>query len=176
MQTTVEDCLALDANRLARGGVFTAGRRSSVKWASGANIGLAYTGPTLELLYSLDGEPNNQMVRITKAPCHFGGARYYMHCPGCGKRRYKLHLSNSGFYCRECYRLPYYSQQCGYLDGLIHQKHKVEAKLEDGDRPKMRTYTQMRLISRLCELEDRIDNAMVQRFGLAAVRAFGIGL
>ena len=177
MQLTVNDCLALDSNRLAKMCLFShAWTRTRVKWECGANIVLIFTGDTLELLYTLDGKPNNQTVRITKAPCHFGGARYYMHCPGCGKRRYKLHLARSGFYCRECYRLPYYSQQCGYLDGLIHQKHKVEAKLEDRDRPRMRTYTQMRLIKRLRELDDRIDRAMIQRFGIAAVQPFGIGI
>jgi len=172
MQATVDDCLALNANRLAKMGLFShAGTRASVKWGSGANIGLAYTGDTLELLYSMDGEPNNQTVRITKAPCHFGGVRYYMHCPGCRKRRYKLHLANSGFYCRECYRLPYYSQQCGYLDGLIHQKHKVEAKLESKN---MRTTTRVRLIEQLCATDNRIDRAMVARFGAETMRQFGI--
>lgn len=174
MQATIEDCLALDANRLAKMGLFShAGTRASVKWENGANIGLAYSNGTLELLYSMEGEPNNQTLRIAKVPCHFGGARYYMHCPGCRKRRYKLHLSGSGFYCRVCYRLPYYSQECGYLDGLIHQKHKVEAKLENRNRPRMRTYTQMRLISRLCELDDRIDRAMLLRFGPTAGRLLG---
>lgn len=170
MQAVAEDCLALDANRLARIGVFTEGRLSSVKWESEANIGLAYAGDSLELLYTLNGEPNNQKVRITKAPCHFGGVRYYMHCPGCRRRRYKLRLGGSGFYCRQCYRLPYYSQECGYLDGLMRQLHKIEAKLEDNP---MRTHTRMKLIDRMCAVEDRINLAVVTRFGQVAAEQFG---
>ena len=170
MRKVVDDCLALDANKLAKMGIFREGSRSGVKWKNGSSIGLDYADGTLTLHYALNGEHNDQTVRVTAAPCHFGGKRYYMHCPCCTKRRYKLHLANDGFYCRECYRLPYYSQQCGFLDGLIHKMHKVEAKLLDIDRPRMRTYTQMRLINRHNELEDEIDNAIIQRYGRAAVQ------
>lgn len=164
MQLVVDDCLALNSNRLAKIGLFNRpGTRASVNWETGANIGLSYTGPTLELLYAMEGEPNNQIVRVTKVPCHFGGVRHYMHCPGCGVRRYKLHLSGSGFYCRECYKLPYYSQECGYIDGITRKIHKLEAQL---DRP-MRAKTRMRLIGQLCAAEDRVDRAIVARFGYA---------
>ena len=89
-----------------------------------------------------------------------------------GMRRYKLRLGGSGFYCQECYRLPYYSQQCGFTDGLIHQKHKLEYKLESGGG--MRTYTRMQLIDQMCAFEDRIDNEFVRRFGSSTMREFGI--
>jgi hypothetical protein len=175
MQRTIDDCLALDANRLAKMGVFNEGRHSSVKWESGANIGLLYRdgkvcSGKLELLYNLEGEPNNQKVRISKAPCHFGGVRFYFHCPGCGERRYKLHLAGSGFYCRECYRMPYYTQECGHIDGLMRKVHKLEAKLEN--KP-MRTKTRMRVIEQLCAAEDRVNAAFINRFGQVAAKQFG---
>lgn len=143
-------------------GMFIEGRRTTVNWESGANIGLAYAGVTLQQLYNLNGSSNNQNVRITKAPCHFGGVRHYFHCPGCRRRRYKLRLGGSGFYCRQCYQLPYYSQQCGDLDGLIHKFHKLGAKL-DG-RP-MRTATRMKLEDRLYCTEDRINQAFLNLLG-----------
>jgi hypothetical protein len=173
MQMIVDDCLALDSNRLAKMGVFNEGARAGVKWESGANIDLLYRGGSLELLYNLEGEPNNQTVRITKAPCHFGGVRYYLHCPGCSKRGYKLHLAHSGFYCRECYRMPYYSQECGHMDGLIRKMHKLQDKL---DSKPMRTTTRMRLIGQLIAMEEKIDRAMVERFGLSEAKRFGFSV
>ena len=171
MQRVVDDCVALNANRLAKMGLFAGDQvRASVKWESGANIGLLYRGGTLELLYSMEGEPNNQKVRITKAPCHFGGVRYYFHCPGCRERRYKLHLAGSGFYCRGCYRMPYYTQECGHMDGLMRKVHKLEAKLEN--KP-MRTKTRMRVIEQLCAAEDRVNAAFINRFGQGAAKQFG---
>lgn len=131
MQWVVEDCLALDANKLAKMGILKSDWISTnIRWGTGANINLAYNGSVLDLRYNIDGEPNPQSIRVSTEPCHFGGHRYYLHCPGCGSRRYKLHLAHSGFYCRKCYDLPYYSQECGYLDGLVRKIHKLEAKLE----------------------------------------------
>ena len=105
-------------------------------------------------------------MRVNKASCHFGGFRYYFHCPKCNSRRYKLHLAHSGFYCRECYRLLYYSQECGYLDGLIRKIHKLEARLEN--LPKnTRARTLEELIARLEVAETRFAGAMVQRIGAA---------
>jgi len=173
MQKVVEDCLALNANTLAKSGMFGDGQApiqtmtGSVSWSNGSKIDMAYQRPHLRLSYTKNGKPMRQAIHIEMAPCHFGGVRHYFQCPGCKARRCKLRLAGSGFYCRQCYRLPYYSQECGDLDGLIHQKHKIEAKLEDSKRPRMRTHTQMRLIKQLCDLEDRIDQAFVARFGLA---------
>jgi hypothetical protein len=173
MQWVVEDCLVLDANRLAKMGVFSEGRRSSAKWESGANVGLVYSNGAMELLYNLEGESNNQTVRIAKVPCHFGGARYYMHCPGCNARRYKLHLAHSGFYCRDCYRLPYYSQECGYLDGVIRKIHKLEAKLER--LPKhARQKTVDRLEGKLARAEREWAGAIISRFGGLEAMRFGL--
>lgn len=175
MQRVVDDCLALDANRLAKSGMFGMEKCSaSLKWENGNSMGLLYTTGSLVLSYTMGGEARKQTVRVTEAPCHFGGMRYYLHCPGCHRRSYKLRLAHSGFYCRDCYRLPYYSQECGHLDGLINQRNKVQDKLDDSNRPRMRTYTQMRLIGQLCALEDRIDRAMAERFGAATMKQFGI--
>jgi hypothetical protein len=148
--------------------------RGSIAWTNDSTISLSYQRPHLHLSYTKNGEPMKQAIRVDTAPCHFGGVRHYFTCPGCQNRRYKLRLGGNGFYCRQCYRLPYYSQECGDLDGLIHQKHKVEAKLDSREGPRMRTITRMKLITQLCAMDDRIDRAMVARFGAAAVGLHGI--
>jgi hypothetical protein len=166
MQWVVEDCLALDANKLAKMGILKSDWiNTSIRWSTGANINLTYNGSVMDLRYNIDGEPNPQKIRVSKAQCHFGGHRYYLHCPGCGSRRYRLHLAHSGFYCRECYRLPYYSQECGDIEGFTHQIHKLEAKLEN--LPKYaRTKTVEKLIHRLEETESQWSGRMQARFGL----------
>lgn len=166
MQWVVEDCLCLDANRLAELGIFKADWiNASLCWESGANISLTYDGDAVDLRYSIDGEPHPQTIKVSTVPCHFGGYRYYFYCPGCVSRRYKLHLARSGFYCRECYRLPYYLQECGYLDGLIHKKHKLERKLENRSKY-TRAKTFDRIIDDLEEAERKIDKAFLRRFGV----------
>jgi hypothetical protein len=164
MQTVVEDCLSLDANSLAKRGFFK-GRcvKGNIKWESGANIGLVYSGGTLYLNYAIDGESNNQSVPIVKAPCHFGGHRHYFTCPGCAKRRYKMRLGSSGFYCRQCYRLTYYTQQCDYMSRLVQKVSKLEKRLE---RDNMRTHTAWRLIDEICVLDNQINAEAMRRFGM----------
>lgn len=47
-------------------------------------------------------------IRFTTTPCHFGGRRYWMHCPECQKRVGKLYLAGKYiFACRTCWRLTY---------------------------------------------------------------------
>ncbi|MCX2979746.1 hypothetical protein EYC98_02585 [Halieaceae bacterium IMCC14734] len=173
MKMTVEDCLALDANLLAKDGWFRCSTRGNITWTNGNSISLSYRKPHLHLSYTSGGEPMRQTIHVVAAPCHYGGVRHYFTCPSCQNRRYRLRLGASGFYCRHCYRLPYYSQQCGDLDGLIHQKHKVAAKLEDSDRPPIRTATRMRLINQLCAADDKINKAFAERFGPQTARQFG---
>lgn len=166
MQCVVEDCLCLDANWLAKNGWFPADQHTGcIAWPNGSSIALSYQKPHLNLSYTRNGESLRQTIHVEAAPCHFGGNRYYLTCPGCQNRRYKLRLGSDGFYCRQCYQLPYYSQECGDLDGLIHQLHKVEHKLEAKEGPAMRTVTRMQLIHKLCALEDKISAAMIARFG-----------
>jgi hypothetical protein len=182
MQSTVEDCLPLDANLLAKSGMFGSGDRSlgkgmssaSIIWSNGSSISLSYRQPDLHLSFCRDGEPVQQTINVESSPCNFGGWRHYFTCPGCRNRRYKLRLGGSGFYCRQCYRLPYYSQECCDLDGLIHQKHKLEAKLVSSCEPRMRTTTRMKLNDQLRVLEAKIDRAMVDRYGAAAMAELGV--
>ncbi len=172
MQWVVEDCLCLDANKLAKNKWFRGTYQSgTMTWSSGANINLVYCrrSSTLELRYNLDGEAHPQAISVSRSACHFGGYRYYFHCPGCGSRRYKLHCAHSGFYCRGCYRLPYFSQQCGRLDGLTQQLHKAQAKLDNCSKY-TRAKTFDKLIDQVVEAEQRADDEFMR---LCAPLLFG---
>lgn len=171
MRPVAENCLSLDTNTLAKAEVFQPGVSATMEWGDGSAATLAYREPHIHLSYAIRGSPMHQVIPVEAASCHFGGNRYYFSCPGCDKRRYKLRLGGNGFYCRQCYGLPYYSQQCGYMDGLIHQKYKLKAKL---DRPGIRIQTRMRLIDKLCDKEEQIDRALIERFGALAMNEYGI--
>jgi len=66
--------------------------------------------------YKRDGGKYQERISFTKTPCHFGGSRIWLVCPGCGRRVGKLYLPtnlyNGGvriqnWRCRYCYRLTY---------------------------------------------------------------------
>lgn len=163
MKSVVDNCLRLDANQLAGKGIFRSdGTTGAVRWSNGSEACLAYTNGNLTLGYSLAGESLRQDIPISTAPCHFGGERFYLHCTTCNRRCYKLVLSHSGFHCRQCYRLPYYTQQCGSYDGLINRLHKIEHKLET--KP-MRTKTAAKLMQQHGEARARVDAAFVRMAG-----------
>ncbi len=81
-------------------------------------------------------------------------------CPHCQRRCAKLYCGRQGFLCRKCYGLPYYSQQCGKVDGLVHKMHKLEQKTLT--RP-MREKTREKLVEDLLELDDEIDRLIYER-------------
>jgi hypothetical protein len=59
-----------------------------------------------------------QTIRVSSTPCHFGGRRWWLICPGlddnvCGRRVYTIYLPGGlrAFLCRHCYGLTYTSTQ-----------------------------------------------------------------
>ncbi len=50
-----------------------------------------------------------QGIKLTTTPCHFGGIRYWLICPQCGKRAGTLYKKPLGhlLFCRECHNLSY---------------------------------------------------------------------
>ncbi|MBI2842384.1 MAG: hypothetical protein HYX78_03190 [Armatimonadetes bacterium] len=128
---TVEDCLDLDVNKLARDGMI---RRTpwqgSLIWTNTrtgeqiASVGYTCTGSgddwTLTLNYTVtrrDGEKHDVRLPIplqTTVPC-FGGERWWFTCPlvvrgrSCLRRVGKLYPPPGGLYfgCRRCYDLAY---------------------------------------------------------------------
>ena len=167
MQHVNEDCLLLDSNRLAQMGIFKARHiRAEAQWEGGSNILLVYMGEHMNLKYSVNGRPYTQEITISTMPCHFGGFRYYFYCPACSTRRVNLLLGMTGFYCRECYDLPYCSQVCRYLDRLITKNHALQNRLWGENRRPMRKSTRRCLIARLNSIQDEINKESMRRFGV----------
>jgi len=44
-------------------------------------------------------------VNLTYTPCHFGGVRPWMLCPGCHRKVLILYAGSTCFRCRHCFRL-----------------------------------------------------------------------
>ena len=111
----VEDCLALDVNRLAREGVLTAGAIGSMTWGDTA-VRTKATSEALTLTYKvLSTSGGSETIRydvpLTRTASTFGGSRAWFACPGegCGRRVAKLFLVGRYFLCRVCHRLIYQS-------------------------------------------------------------------
>jgi hypothetical protein len=65
-------------------------------------------------------------IELEKTSCNFGGQRYWMKCPGCGKRVRKLYSPphKTYFRCRTCYDLIYQSQESNVYDGWLRKTAK----------------------------------------------------
>ena len=132
---TVEGCLNLDVNKLARDGMIR-----EIPWQGKLVWSNTYTGETtasagytctndgdgwvFTLIYTVtrhDGVKHDVRVpiRLQVTKPHFGGTRWWFTCPlvvrgrACLRRVGKLHLPPGGLYfgCRTCYGLTYTSCQ-----------------------------------------------------------------
>ncbi len=140
---TVEECLVLDAAKLARHGIFSglSSTVSTFEWGDlsgkGEKIGFCYTVTQVgdvELIfrirYTIERGNRKELVDLpiqlqTTRP-NFGGVCWWFTCPlevdeiPCGLRVRKLFLrpGNSNFGCRHCHDLTYQSCQ---------ESHKFES-------------------------------------------------
>jgi hypothetical protein len=86
-------------------------------------------------------EDVEEIVRIVRVPCRFGGFRRYFICPGvvngiaCGRRVAKLHGPGRYFLCRRCYRLAHASQSESGWDRALRRANKIRQRL--GGEPGM---------------------------------------
>ena len=87
MKTLVEHCKKLNINTLAR---------------------QART-PLIEALLHAQISTTKQVIKLTTSSCHFGGHRYWLVCPNCGKRVGTLYQkpTNDLLLCRKCHNLSY---------------------------------------------------------------------
>jgi hypothetical protein len=168
--------LFLDAADLRRMGSLTAGAHAWQQWTNGRGeiVGSIRTvtnaaRDTLTLVYSIrrQGEawqPVREEIRLQATPCHYGGERLWLTCPGCQSRRRVLYSVEGRFRCRGCHKLAYTSTR---LDGIERSARRIAAlhvrlKADRIDlfaippRPQgMRRTTYDRLVGRLTEEQDR---------------------
>ena len=189
----VEDGLTLDLNRLIRQGlVGPHGGGGTLTWRkvpSGdcvASIGynvLTY-GPgdvRLALDYTVERDGAKRSVRETArlqvTGQHFGGERWWLTCPACGRRAAKLYTRQGAdlFLCRGCHGLSYASQRESPMFRTLSQAQKIRMNLGGSgatvdpfpDKPKgMHWRTYRRLRRKAIRYEGRSNMLMVERFGI----------
>lgn len=133
-RTTVDDCLSLDVNKLARDGllrpkvcdfgILNWRNTSTGKKISSCAFVLNTMDPSypcIRITYRLcrTNEEVDFTVRLQVTSPYFGGARWWLTCPlvhdgiPCNRRTGKLYLPPGGKYygCRHCYDLTYRSCQ-----------------------------------------------------------------
>ena len=140
---TVEECLLLDVNKLARGGMIRATSYvHSLIWTNTrtgkqtASVGYTCTLSGGEWVFTLiyttsrnGGEKQDVRlpIRLQVTRPNYGGERWWFTCPlvvggrACERRVSKLYLPQGGLYfgCRHCHDLTYTScQESHKYDGL----------------------------------------------------------
>lgn len=118
-RVTVEKCIALDVNWLARHKLFTNPGRLTFHWGQSVVGAAAFNPESCEMTLVFEIDENrliDQRVGVTSSRCHYGGSRIWFECPWCRKRVAKLYLPRngvsqlqhaSGFACRNCWALSY---------------------------------------------------------------------
>jgi hypothetical protein len=159
-----EEARGIDARRWQREGYLHAGRYFSWGWWNNygektGSIGVRIGEETVTLNYTVDGEPYEPTVRLSRTPCHFGGERVWFFCPRCYKRCAKLYLRWSVFRCRRCQCMGYLVENQNLGQRLWMKAEKIERRLGPNlSRPKgMRKHTHKRLRERYWAIEERRD-------------------
>ena len=81
--------------------------RPSLRWPGVERMRAARYLVILELRH----HPVPQQIRISWTPCHFGGARPWLHCTYCDRRVARMFKGMGGYYCRDCIGNPIYESQ-----------------------------------------------------------------
>lgn len=148
----IESALKLDLRRMFACDVLRPGGETSGSWRwtdsyTGEKVGsvnyravLDDVSGMLTLTYttkSRDGErkPVTCSIRLTSIPLHFGGRRWYMHCPCSGRRSLTLFKWNGieQFCHREAIkpRPTYVSQRVGGSNRIFAQRWALRQRLGD---------------------------------------------
>lgn len=142
---TTADARALDVARLRAEGILRDGVQRSGSWVHldadtgeersrvGFEVDTTGTLPTLRLRYTLtrSGEAMDYPVPLLTTRPNYGGRRWWLSCPRCGRRCGVLYLPPGGrhFGCRTCGRLAYASQRENRPDRQLRRANKVRRGL-----------------------------------------------
>ena len=74
-------------------------------------------------------DSHDQVIRLDKTPCHYGGHRKWFLCPQCSKRVAILFDRDDHYLCRHCHDLPYTSQRVPEFDRLLLKVRKIRDRL-----------------------------------------------
>ncbi len=109
----------------------------------------------------------SQTIRLTHAPCRFGGRRPWFNCPLCARHVAVLYFWHGRFACRHCQRVAYTSQSEDAIGRGWRRQQKIEARLAPNwQRPKgMWRRTFERLSGQVFEIESERDCALAGLLG-----------
>jgi|SRR6185437_5505275 len=145
----IESALTLDVRRLVRMGILRDGARGSLTWnrdgsecaSVGYAVNIAGDAGTLTLDYTApdrdtgERQPVTCRIALSSIPLHYGGRRWYMHCPLTGRRAQTLHKWNG--IARFCHRTAirsrptYASQRDSGSDRIMRQRWAIRRKIGD---------------------------------------------
>ena len=95
-----------------------------------SSVGCIFTDDVLQIHFSIKtskGEVSNvDYVHIAKTPCHFGGERQWLVCPGCHNNALVLYVVNR-FRCRKCHGLYHPSSN----EGDFYRATRAMCKYQD---------------------------------------------
>lgn len=113
-----------------------------------------------------------QRIRLSHTEPHFGGKRWWMHCPHTGERVAKLYVPDGGdiFASRRAWRIGYRSQRVSARDKPFEALNRLQRRLGCPEgwempirRPKgMHRRTYARLEREYWRLSDQCDLVMAQ--------------
>lgn len=94
-------------------------------------------GGTLELRFKVtrhntgESKDYTQRIRLSYTEPHFGGKRWWMHCPVTGERVGKLYVPDGGdiFASRKAWRIGYRSQRVTERDAAFERLYRLQRKL-----------------------------------------------
>ncbi|MDB4002506.1 hypothetical protein N9449_07340 [Oceanospirillaceae bacterium] len=145
-KSTTEEVKRIDIRYMRKRGLLKPSTQGSLRWTCrgepSGDIRYTCSQNQLKLNYRHrehggEWQSVEQHIPFDRTPCHYGGERLWFLCPRCRKRVAVLYGADVLFLCRHCYQLPYASQNQGYLDKLIDQKHKLGERIfqvyESGD-------------------------------------------
>ena len=103
----------IDCNRLDSFKIAMSPGQCAIKWIFGGSVTLDVRENCVSLVYDIADQSISERVELSMVPNHYGGARSFFLCPGCGRRVRFLYRpwERMWFRCRFCWRLNYPSQQ-----------------------------------------------------------------
>ena len=165
-----DHCLKLDVRELARrklldGGSFTWHWSETDSGKEVGQIGIITFSGEVRLNFTLNGTPLQQVIRLERTACNYGGTRPWFRCPRCQRRVAVLYLRDgAGFVCRHCGQIVYGSQADDDIGRTWRRQSKLERRLGDHwARPKgMHHATYDRIINSIVNFEAIRDQGLAR--------------
>jgi hypothetical protein len=166
-RSTVEELAAdcLDVREALKAGVLKGGwvnLRAGIRWPRIRKIRASRYLIQIEL----HNQTVPQQVPVSWTPCHYGGARPWLHCL-CGRRVLRLFKGFGGYFCRPCCGNPIYeSQRRNQKARAYLQAYRARQQL-GGSRPGVdpipeRSYRmKQKTYARLCARIERLERPLI---------------